>query len=283
MSATPEFLPPTQSPPPAGGDPTRTQVSVTRWTPEGTQVIDDWVAEELPVALVYNGVPHIVMLATPAHLEELALGFTLSEALIDRADEITSLESSLQGDSAEVRIGIVPSKFSELLRRQRNLTGRTGCGLCGAETIEQAIRNPAAVSAGVRVPVSALHAALQSLPPLQALNSSTGSIHGAAWVDANHKIQLVREDVGRHNALDKCIGASIHRKLALHTGYAIITSRASYEMVQKAATVGITMLVAVSAPTAMAIRLAQRAGMTLVGFARADRHVVYSHPERLYE
>jgi FdhD protein len=222
------------------------------------------------------------MLATPANLEDYAVGFTVSEGLADPG-EIQSVEVVPGADSIEVRIGIAGERFSELLRRRRNLTGRSGCGLCGAETVEEAIRPPVQVGRGPTVTAADLHAALLQLESLQPINSRTGSIHAAGWVVPGKGIQLVREDVGRHNALDKVIGALVRSGTDVAAGYAVITSRASFEMVQKAVAAGVTLMAAVSAPTALAIRMAEQAGLTLVGFARRDRHVVYSHPHRLAE
>jgi formate dehydrogenase accessory protein FdhD len=241
----------------------------------------DRVAEEEPVALTYQRTPYVVMLTTPADLEDLGVGFTLSEAVVQRLDEIKSVELVHEAGSFEVRIGIAGERFAELLQRRRNLSGRTGCGLCGAETIEQAIRHPAPVGPGSVISLAELHQALRELHARQPLNAQTGSVHAAAWALPGKGIQLVREDVGRHNALDKVIGALSRSGIDCAAGYLVITSRASYEMVQKAATVGITLLAAVSAPTALAIRLALETRLTLVGFARAHRHVVYAHPQRL--
>lgn len=261
---------------------TSCEVTVQRWRDGEIERVVDQVAEEVPVALTYQGVPHVVMLATPANLEDLAVGFTLSESIVDSPSEIQSVETSTRDDGAlEVRIGIVAAKFSELLRRQRNLTGRTGCGLCGAETVEDAIRNPPPVRNGVSVSVKSLHAALLDLQHRQEINSRTGSVHAAAWVSPESGIQLVREDVGRHNALDKVIGAVVRAGGDFTSGYFLVTSRASYEMVQKSVTVGGTLLAAVSAPTAFAVRMAESAGLTLIGFAREHQHVVYAHPSRL--
>ncbi len=257
------------------------QVRVQRWVDGKVEHTFDQVSEEQPVALSYHGIPHVVMLATPTDLEDLAIGFTLSEALVDKPDEIRSVELFNDQGALELRIGIDTERFAALLRRQRNLTGRTGCGLCGAETIEQAIRHPAPVGQGVHIATSELHAALAELHTRQPLNAITGSVHAAAWVIPGKGIQLVREDVGRHNALDKVIGALVRANIDCSAGYLLITSRASYEMVQKAATVGITLLAAVSAPTALAIRLAEEANLTLIGFARQRQHVVYSNPQRL--
>lgn len=257
------------------------EVPVQRWMDGKVEQTLDAVAEEQPVALTYNSIPHVIMLATPADLEDLAVGFTLSEALVDKPNEILSVELFNEQGALEVRVGIDTERFSALLRRQRNLTGRTGCGLCGAETIEQAIRHPAPVKAGVNITSDELQAALAELNTRQTLNAITGSVHAAAWVLPGKGIQLVREDVGRHNALDKVIGALVRANIDCSTGYLLITSRASYEMVQKAATVGITLLAAVSAPTALAIRLAEEANLTLIGFARQNQHVVYANPQRL--
>jgi formate dehydrogenase accessory protein FdhD len=257
------------------------EVGVERWTRGTLARTTDQVAEEMPVALVYHDVPHVVMLATPADLEDYAIGFTLSEGLVARAEEIRGVEV-VQGEaSADVRITVAWERFTQLLQRRRNLAGRTGCGLCGAETAEDAIRECSQVPPGVTVSAEELHTSIEQLPPRQLINARTGSVHAAAWVVPGQGIQVVREDVGRHNALDKTIGALTRVGADFSSGYMVITSRASYEMVQKAATVGISLLVAFSAPTAFAVRLAQRSGLTLVAFARADRHVVYAHPQRL--
>ncbi len=258
-----------------------TEVRVERWVRGETTQTSDRVAEEAPVALMYHGVPHVVMLATPADLEDFAYGFTLSEELVGSADEIRSVEVQPAADSVEVRISIAWERFPELLRRRRNLTGRVGCGLCGAETVDEAIRDRFHVGPGLKVGISDLHAAIVQLESLQPLNARTGSVHGAAWVIPGQGIHCVREDVGRHNALDKLIGALVRARMSFETGYALVTSRASYEMVQKAATVGIPFMAALSAPTAFAIRYAERSGLTLVAFARRERHVVYTHPHRL--
>jgi FdhD protein len=259
------------------------EVAVERWKRGAIEHTTDLVAEEVPVALVYHDVPHVVMLATPADLEDYAVGFTLSEGLVERADEIRGVEVVAGEASVDVKITVAWERFAQLLQRRRNLTGRTGCGLCGAESAADAIRECPAVPAGLSVSTAELHAAIAQLAARQPINARTGSVHAAAWVVPGEGIQLVREDVGRHNALDKTIGALVRARADLAGGYMLITSRASYEMVQKCATVGIALLVALSAPTAFAVRLAERCGLTLVAFARADQHVVYAHPERLRE
>jgi len=264
---------------------TSAEVPVQRWKQGHLTHTTDYVTEEVPVALVYHGVPHVVMLASPADLEDYAVGFTVSEGLVANPREIQSVEVERHADSIEVRIGIAGERFAQLLHRRRNLTGRSGCGLCGAETLEEAIRPAVQVGKGPTVTVADLHAALIQLESMQPVNARTGSVHAAAWVvpgQGEHEgIQLVREDVGRHNALDKVIGALVRSEADIGAGYVLITSRASFEMVQKAAAAGITFVAAVSAPTALAIRMAERSGVTLVGFARRDQHVVYAHPERL--
>ncbi|MDB6091329.1 MAG: Sulfur carrier protein FdhD [Gammaproteobacteria bacterium] len=257
------------------------EVSVDRWAGGATTHTTDQVAEEVPVALIYHNVPHVVMLATPANLEDYAVGFTLSEGLVTRPDEIREVAVTLGSEAVDVRITVAWERFTELLHRRRNLTGRTGCGLCGAETAEDAIREVVPVGPGPTVTIEDLHAAIEQLGSLQPINARTGSVHAAAWVVPGQGIQIVREDVGRHNALDKTIGALVRGKTDLSSGYLLITSRASYEMVQKTATVGISFLAALSAPTAFAVRMARKTGVTLVAFARRDRHVVYAHPERL--
>ena len=257
------------------------EVAVDRWINGATTHTTDQVAEETPVALVYHGVPHVVMLATPANFEDFAVGFTLSEGLVARPDEIRSVAVTQGAESTDVQVTVAAQRFSELLHRRRNLTGRTGCGLCGAETAEDAIRELTTVGPGPTVSAEEIHERMDQLGPLQVINSRTGSVHGAAWVIPGKGIHLVREDVGRHNALDKAIGALVREGADLQAGYMMITSRASFEMVQKCATVGISLLVALSAPTAFAVRLAQRAGLTLVAFARRDKHVVYANPGRV--
>src|SRR5438045_2721199 len=257
------------------------QVDIERWTRGALERTTDLVAEEVPVALVYHDAPHVVMLATPADLEDYAVGFTLSEGLVARAEEIRGVEVSYGALSADVHITVAWERFTQLLQRRRNLTGRTGCGLCGAESAADAIRECGPVPAGVSVTSAALHAAIGALAGRPPIKPRTGSVHAAAWVVPGEGIRVVREDVGRHNALDKTIGALSRAHADFTAGYMLITSRASYEMVQKCATVGVSLLVALSAPTAFAVRLAQRAGLTLVAFARADQHVVYAHPHRL--
>ncbi len=259
------------------------EVDVGRWRSGEYRQERDLVAEELPVALIYHGVPHGVMLATPADLEDFGVGFTLSEGLVEDAGQIHEVEVRFEAETAQVRISVAWERFSALLEQRRRLTGRTGCGLCGVETAEQAIRAVKPVGRGPTVGAGELHSAIAHLAHLQPLNARTGSVHAAAWVSPGRGIELVREDVGRHNALDKLIGARVRSGADFSSGFLLLTSRASYEMIQKSAAVGIPLLVALSAPTALAVRLAERAGMTLVAFARERQHVVYAHPWRVTE
>ncbi len=263
------------------GSPVTVEICVERWC-RGTVTRErDLVAEEVPVALVYHGVPHAVMLATPADLEDYAVGFTLSEGLVASPDEIRGVEVARGEESAEVRITVAWERFSALIQRRRNLTGRTGCGLCGEETVEQAVRELKPVGTGARMSAAELHDAIAQLAHLQPINARTGSVHAAGWIVPGEGIRLVREDVGRHNALDKTIGALVRAGTDPAVGALLLTSRASFEMVQKSAAVGVAFVAALSAPTAFAVRLAERAGVTLVAFAREHQHVVYTHPWRL--
>jgi FdhD protein len=263
------------------GRPTAVELGVERWRRGTVTQERDLVAEEMPVALVYHGVPHVVMLATPADLEDYAVGFTLSEGLVAHPEEIRGVEVSFGDEAAEIRITVAWERFSALLDRRRNLTGRSGCGLCGQETVEAAVHEVKTVSAGARLTAAELHDAIAQLAHLQPINARTGSVHAAAWVVPGRGIQLVREDVGRHNALDKTVGALVRAGLDPAGGALLLTSRASFEIVQKSAAVGVAFVAALSAPTAFAVRLAERAGLTLVAFAREHQHVVYAHPWRL--
>lgn len=254
---------------------------VQRWDGSTTVARTERVGEEVPVAFVYSGLPHVVMMATPADLEDFALGFSLSEGVLRTPQELISCEVVPVGEGIELRMDIPLERYLPLEQQRRNLAGRSSCGLCGTETIDQAVRHPHRVGTGVRVAPAALHRAFAALGERQPLNAITGGVHAAAWASPDGEVLLVREDVGRHNALDKLIGAVLRAGYAMDGGFALITSRASFEMAQKAATVGITLLAAISAPTGLAIRLAEETGLTLVAFARAGKHNVYANPERI--
>lgn len=256
---------------------------VDRYRGEAREHLQDAIAEEVPVALVYNGTPFAVMMLTPAHYEDFALGFSFSEGLIGKPGDLLEVRVHERLEGVELDMRVDQHLLADRTggEHQRLLPGRSGCGLCGARTLEDAVRHPDPVPRGPDIDARTLERALDALRDAQPINSATGSVHAAAWVDASGAIRLVREDVGRHNALDKLIGAMLRADIDPRTGFLLITSRASYEMVTKAATAGISLMAAISAPTALAIHLARSTGMTLVGFARPGNHVVYTHPQRL--
>jgi formate dehydrogenase accessory protein FdhD len=241
------------------------------------------IAAEAPVALVYNGLPHVVMMATPADLEDFALGFSLSEGIIAAPDELLECTIAEGPAGVEARLAIPFARFMALGQRQRHLVGRTGCGVCGVASPEQLMRPLPRLPAGPLVMPAAIHRALQVLPEAQRINRATGATHAAAWAALDGTLVLVREDVGRHNALDKLIGAMARHGIDPGAGFALITSRCSFEMAQKAATVGIRILVAISAPTTMALTVARQTGMSLVAFARSDRLTIYADGGRIAE
>jgi FdhD protein len=221
------------------------------------------------------------MLATPTCLEAFGLGFSLTEGIIQQASEMREIEVAVACDGVEVQMEIPPQRFAALKEKRRSMAGRTGCGLCGAESLAHVIRHPDPVQSSLLVKTTHLHAAFRQLLRQQPLQSKTGAVHAAAWVMDDGRITHVAEDVGRHNALDKLIGFLAMDHMDVQAGFVIVTSRASYEMVQKSVVFGITFLAAISAPTALAIRLAQETRLTLVGFTREESHVVYANEERL--
>lgn len=245
--------------------------------------VDDAVAEEVPIAFACNGEPFAVMMATPCDLEDFALGFSLAEGLVERPEQVLGVEarSRLEGIELAIRVSADAPGAQQRAGAERTLPGRAGCGLCGTRLLEDAVRAPAPLAHATAFAATALRRALDALPLHQPLNAATGSTHAAAWADAEGRIRCVREDVGRHNALDKLVGALHREGHAPPAGMLLISSRASYEMVTKAARAGIGLVAAVSAPTALAIELARGAGIGLVGFARAGGYNVYAHPERL--
>jgi formate dehydrogenase accessory protein FdhD len=239
------------------------------------------VAEETPVALVYNGIPHAVMMATPQDLEDFALGFSMTEELIAAPADLQRVDCVRYSQGIEIQALVAPEREAEIAARTRRLTGRTGCGICGADSVASVLKTLHPVSAGGTIQEGALRRAVESLGAHQTLNAAAGAVHAAGWAGRDGTIELVREDVGRHNALDKLIGALLRRGTDPAAGFVLVTSRASFEMVQKTTLFGAPLLAAVSGPTGLAIRIAQQAGLTLVGFARGSRHTVYTHPGRL--
>lgn len=264
------------------------QRQVLRYTNDALTTAMDDIAEETAIALVYNGISHVVMMSTPKDLYDLAIGFSLSEKIVDDANEILDISATKQALGIEVNITVSNRAVWRLKQQRRNMTGRTGCGLCGAESLQQAMKNqqstiadekknkqaPRELSELTNVAIQKAVLDLQAHQPLQQM---TGAVHAAAWCDESGNIQLIREDIGRHNALDKLIGALNASNIVInHSSFLLISSRASYEMISKAHVAGISLLVAVSAPTALAINIAKNTGMTLVGFARNGRHTIYS-------
>ncbi len=279
--ANPNVVPPTLNL--ELGWPSYQQIIVERWQGNKQTVKQDYVAEEVPVALVYNGTPHVVMLASPTNLEDFALGFSITEGIIQHSGELLSSHIYNHANGIEIRLEISDQRHCMIAEKGRNLAGRTGCGLCGATTLQQAVRTPNPIKNVLDVPITDLLSALNKIEQQQKLNNLTGAVHAAAWVIPENGIQHVREDVGRHNALDKLIGLLLRLGKNPAMGFIVITSRASYEVVQKTACAGVNLLAAMSAPTGLAIRMAEETGLTLIGFARQNQYVVYSHPERLIQ
>lgn len=239
----------------------------------------DWVAEEVPVALVYNGISHAVMMASPSMLEEFALGFSLAEGIIPDASHLYACDVHEACRGIEVEMTISAECFWKLKDRRRSMTGRTGCGICGVESLAEAVREKRVVPHEQTFSMSAYPQALGYLEEVEQLGRLTGCTHAAVWVHPDGTFAGGAEDVGRHVALDKLLG--LRAKNGWRDGALVISSRASYEMVQKAAMCGIEIIFAVSAPTALAVDLAKDCGVTLAAFCRRGRANVYSHPERL--
>lgn len=258
-------------------------LNVRRVARDGTAIDRiDVLAEETPVALVYNGISHAVMMTSPADLEDFALGFSVSEGIAGGKEDVGAIEPVAVEAGIEVRVELSSRAFWRLKERRRTLAGRTGCGLCGVDSLEQTVQVMQPIAADLKVPMDSIHRALDNLPEAQIHNRVTRSMHAAAFATPQGELKLVREDVGRHNALDKLIGAMLRAGLDPTSGVCLITSRCSYEMVQKAVIAGFPILVAVSAPTLMARRLAEAHNLTLIALARHDSAVLVSHPERVY-
>jgi FdhD protein len=247
----------------------------------GDVAIDRPLADETPVGLLYDGCPQVVLMATPSDVADLAVGFTLTERIAGWTDitEVT-VESRDEGLQVDVRL-TAEGRKGRAKARSRSMEGRSSCGLCGVTRLVQAVRPLSPLAEGLTLRRAAIEAALDALEQEQALGRLTRAMHAAAFADASGALTLVREDVGRHNALDKLIGAAARTGLDPSAGFVVITSRCSYEMVEKAAVAGLSLMVAISAPTALAIRKAQECGMTLVALARADGCTVFTRPERI--
>jgi formate dehydrogenase accessory protein FdhD len=252
-----------------------------RLTAGGSETLDETVAEEVAVALVYNGISHAVMMATPCDLEDFARGFSLTERIVERPSEIYDIEVEPVGRGIEVRLEIAAQRMAGLQERRRSLAGRTGCGLCGVDSLDAALRSIPAVSDPQPVARSAIERAMAGLPEHQKINRTNGATHAAGWASTDGTLVAVREDVGRHNALDKLAGALARSGGAEPGGFVIVTSRCSYEMVLKAAMIGASAIAAVSAPTSLAIETAEQTGLALAAYVRDERLTVYAHAERI--
>lgn len=248
-----------------------------------TQV--DAIATEVPVALQYNGINHAVLLATPTFLEDLALGFSFTEGIIRHASDIYDITLQQNAQGYVVDIEIASACLNQLKQRRRQLAGRTGCGLCGLESLSEVQRDLPMLAPPIhRYSPTAVFAALDQLRAKQPLHQITGATHAAGWADLNGTIHIVREDVGRHNALDKLIGQLLSQSsLVINQGLIVVSSRASFEMVQKTAAIGVPALVAVSAPTSYAKHIAEELGLLLIAFGREKQFSAYSHAEYLTE
>jgi FdhD protein len=252
------------------------------WRPQGTADGERSVPEESAVAFTYNGSSYAVMMATPQDLEDFAVGFSLTEGIIAAPEDILDLEVIEEEAGIELRMWLSEPRAAALQSRRRHIAGPTGCGLCGIESLVEAMRSPPAVHGdGQTFTPSEIMRALDALGQRQELNRQTRAVHGAAFWQPEAGLVVVREDVGRHNALDKLGGALAHMGIKGRTGMALVTSRISVEMVQKAAMLGVPVLVAISAPTALAIRVAESAGITLIAVARGDGFEIFAHSRRV--
>jgi len=257
------------------------EVAARQWSAAGITDRAEQIVEETPVVIVYNAIPHVVMMATPADLEDFVLGFSITEELIRSPADLGDVKVIRYGQGIEVQATVDEACEAVIASRARRLSGRTGCGICGTDSLDAVMKTLHPVRAGRPVRPAAIEQALAALADKQQLNAVSGAVHAAAWARVDGTVEEVREDVGRHNALDKLIGALLRRSADPETGFILVTSRASFEMVQKAAVFGAPLLAAISGPTGLAVRVAEQSGMTLVGFARGDRLTIYTHPQRV--
>jgi FdhD protein len=243
--------------------------------------VSEMLADEAPVSLAYNLSPHAVMMATPQDLEDFAVGFSVTEGIVRRASDIERVSVIRYSRGIELQLEIPSILAAGLGARSRRLSGRTGCGLCGTSHVDDVLRELPIVQSETIIDASAVTRAMCELADRQPLNAETGAVHAAGWAERDGSLVYVREDVGRHNALDKLVGAMMRAGAPAQDGFVVITSRGSFELVQKAAMLGVPLLATVSAPTALAVRIADAVGLTFAGFARDDRLTVYTHAARL--
>ncbi|XHC00264.1 formate dehydrogenase accessory sulfurtransferase FdhD [Nitratireductor sp. ac15] len=261
--------------------PATARVSRTARRTGGTKVTPRTVPEETPVALSYGGTTHAVMMATPADLEDFALGFSVTEGIVSSAEEIEAITVQELGPGIDLQIRLHDTANRRFEARRRRLAGPVGCGLCGIESIEEAMRSVPETASDQHFSAAEITGAISGLYEFQELHKATGAVHAAGFYIPGKGVVAAREDVGRHNALDKLAGALVKAGIKRDTGAVIVTSRVSVEMVQKTAAIGAPLIAAVSAPTALAIRTAETAGMTLVALVRGEEFDIFTHPERV--
>jgi len=252
-----------------------------RWRAGDISRSERVLPEETPVAMVYDASTYAVMMATPCDIEDFALGFSLTEGVIEQPDELGEVEIVFGALGVEARMWLPSERSGLMAARRRRMAGPTGCGLCGIDSLEEAARTPPIVSGNLTLSADQILAAMAALHPAQKLNHETHAVHAAAFWRPETGLAAVREDVGRHNALDKLAGALSRAGDTGCHGAILLTSRVSVEMVQKAAVIGAPVLIAVSAPTTLAVRTAKAAGLTLVAISREDGFEVFTHPERI--
>lgn len=250
---------------------------------DGGSAHAETVADETPVALVYNGHSFAVMMASPVDLVDFALGFSLSEGVIEHPGEFLGAEPIVRPRGMELAVTIAENRALALRARHRALAGRTGCGLCGVDSIAEALRPIPRLTTTTRIDAAAIDRAVAAFPADQPLNHATGATHAAAFADLDGRILATREDVGRHNALDKLIGALARDGVDPAAGFVVVSSRCSYEMVHKTAAAGIPLIASVSAPTGLAVELAEKVGVGLAAYARDGRFTVYAGCDRISE
>jgi FdhD protein len=257
------------------------RVPCSIWRASGAAEGERAIPEETAVAFTFNTASYAVMMATPQDLEDFAVGFALTEGVVSSIDAIETIEVVEEDVGIELRLWLKAPDAAEFLGRRRKLAGPTGCGLCGVESLTEAMRPPPDVGKGRVLTPNQIMTAVESLFPRQEINRETRAVHAAGFWDPERKLVAVREDVGRHNALDKLAGALARDGASADQGLVVLTSRVSVEMVQKSAAIGAPIIAAVSAPTALAVRMAEACGMTLVAIARKDGFEVFTHPHRV--
>lgn len=273
-----EDAPPAPSPPPSSRP---APAKVYTWQAELVRDGERQVAAEMPVQISFGAIPFAVMMLTPGDLEDFAYGFSLTEGMVQSADEIRAVTLGETAEGLTVQIGLIPGKLQQHLARQRAMTGRTGCGVCGIDDLNALKRADRVAAAAPPVSIARIERALAALEAQQVLNAATGAVHAAAWAGPAGNLVHVREDVGRHNALDKLIGAALRDGIDPLSGFVVITSRCSFEMVEKAASFGARTLVAISAPTSLAIERADALDVALIGLARRDTLTVFTGAARI--